>query len=233
LPHGRTQKAPKTSRTHHAPFQRTEVFKKRDNGTVRFTRTQCRQIHKNSPFIAESVVKQQQSTNIHDLTRAIKTKSKVILHGYRSANSDRQNDRIVEPFSFTTNFVSTWAYDIEADCCKTFKNTRITKVDVLNENWVHEIRHQEGFMDVFRISSDQQIPVKLKLSLRAGELLKEEYPLSEKFISPLDETNSVFEAPVCSLDGVARFVLGLCHEIEILKPEALKIFIKKRVRKIF
>lgn len=185
-----------------------------------------------APYIAESVVKQQQSANIHELTRAIKTKSKVVLQGYKSANSDRQTDRVVEPFSFTTNFVSTWAYDIEAGSCKTFKNTRITSVRVLNETQQYEHLHSEGFMDVFRISSGEHIPVKLKLSLRACELLKEEYPLSEKYITPeKDDTHFVFEAPVCSLEGVGRFVLGLCHEIEIIEPVTLKTFLKERVKK--
>lgn len=183
-----------------------------------------------APYIAESVVKLQQSTNIHELTRAIKTKSKAVLHGYRSANSDRQTDRVVEPFSFTTNYVSTWAYDIDAGICKTFKNTRVASVRVLNEPQAHEHLHEEGFMDVFRISSDVKIPVKLKLSLRACELLKEEYPLAEKHITPLDENHSLFEATVCSLEGVGRFVLGLCHEIEIMEPESLKTFLKKRVK---
>lgn len=184
-----------------------------------------------SPHIVNTIVKQQQSAVIHELTKAIKNKNKVLLLGYRSANSDRQNDRIVEPFSFTTNFVSTWGYDIEAGCCKTFKNTRIASVQVLNETWQHENRHAEGVIDVFRISSNEQIPVKLKLSLRACELLKEEYPLSEKYITPAGENDYFFEAPVCSFEGVGRFALGLCQEIEILKPIALRNFIKKRAKK--
>ena len=91
--------------------------------------------------------------------------------------------------------------------------------------------HKQGTMDVFRISSNEQIPVKLKLSLRACELLKEEYPLSENHILPLDDTTFLFEAPVCSLEGVARFVSGLCHEVEVLEPIVLNDFIKKRMKK--
>jgi predicted DNA-binding transcriptional regulator YafY len=184
-----------------------------------------------SKEIAKTIVKQQQSTIIHDLNKAINTGCKVILHGYRSANSDERKDRLVEPFSFTTNFISTWAYDIEAGCCKTFKNTRISSVQVLNEPWEHAPLHKEGFMDVFRISSDKQIPVKLQLSLRACELLKEEYPLAENHITPTDNNKFLFEAPVCNFEGVGRFILGLNHETEILEPVELKDFIKKRMTK--
>lgn len=184
-----------------------------------------------SDNIARTIVKQQQSTAIHDLTRAIKSGYKVILHGYNSANSNNQNDRLIEPFSFTTNYLSTWAYDIDAGCCKTFKNTRISSVQILDEPWEHETLHREGFMDVYRISTDQQIPIKLKLTLRACELLKEEYPLAENHISTTGNNLFLFEAPVCSYEGVGRFILGLCHEIEILEPPELKDFIKKRMEK--
>jgi predicted DNA-binding transcriptional regulator YafY len=153
------------------------------------------------------------------------------LKGYRSGNSHEQKDRLVEPFSFTTDFISTWAYDVEAGSCKTFKNTRVASVQVLNETWAHADSHQEGYMDVFRISTDQQIPVRLKLSMRASELLKEEYPLSEQYIKSLNGNHFLFEAPVCSFDGVGRFILGLCHEVEILEPLELKNFLKERVEK--
>ncbi|WP_291862313.1 YafY family protein [Marinilabilia sp.] len=184
-----------------------------------------------SENIASTIVNQQQSTVIHDLTKAIRTGYKVILHGYSSANSSEQKDRLVEPFSFTTNYVSTWAYDLNAGCCKTFKNTRISSVQILNQPWEHEALHSEGLMDVFRISTDQQIPVKLKLSLRACELMKEEYPLAENYITPTEDNSFLFEAPVCSFDGVGRFTIGLCHEIEILEPPELKTFITKRMKK--
>jgi predicted DNA-binding transcriptional regulator YafY len=184
-----------------------------------------------SESIARTIVNQQQSTVIHELTKAIKTGYKVILHGYNSANSSKQENRLVEPFSFTTNYVATWAYDLNAGCCKTFKNTRISSVQILNQPWEYETLHSEGLMDVFRISTDQQIPVKLKLSLRACELMKEEYPLAENYITPTEDNSFFFEAPVCSLDGVGRFTLGLCHEIEILEPPELKAFITKRIKK--
>ncbi|SKC24171.1 Predicted DNA-binding transcriptional regulator YafY, contains an HTH and WYL domains [Alkalitalea saponilacus] len=183
----------------------------------------------NSKEIAQTIVKQQHSAVIQNLNKAIIEKRKVILYNYRSANSDKLQDRRVEPFSFTTNFISTWAYDINSGCCKTFKNTRISSVSVLNENWEHSKLHKEGFMDVFRISSNQRINVKLKLSLRACELLKEEYPLAEKDITPIDDTKFLLETEVCSFEGVGRFVMGLCQDIEIVEPTDLKIFIKKKI----
>ncbi len=182
--------------------------------------------------VPDTIVKPEHSVNIHELIKAIKCKTKVILNGYLSANSNHMKDRVVEPFDFTTNYVSIWAYDIESGCCKTFKNTRITSVHVLKEPWEYSENHKRLPMDVFRISSEEKIDVKLRLSIRAVELLREEYPLSEQYISQRNYNQFEFEAPVSNFEGVGRFIMGLSDEIEIIYPEELKEFIKNKAKNI-
>lgn len=182
--------------------------------------------------VPDTVVKPEHSANIHELIKAIKYKNKVILRGYLSANSKQQRDRIVEPFDFTTNYIATWAYDIEDGYCKTFKNTRISSVQILSEPWKNADKHKAIPMDVFRISSAKKTDIKLKLSVRAAELLREEYPLAEEYITQLDKKHFEFEAPVSKFDGVGRFIMGLCDEIEIIYPETLKQFIKNKAENI-
>lgn len=180
--------------------------------------------------VANTIVKPQHSANIHELIKAIKYKNKVILRGYFSANSGEMKDRMVEPFDFTTNYVATWAFDMEDHCCKTFKNARITSVQPLPEPWENEKAHKAVPIDVFRISSDKRIKVRLNLSMRATELLKEEYPLSEEFICLLSDEQSVFETEVAGFEGVGRFVLGLINEIEIVYPDSLKDYLKNIIK---
>ncbi|MGV8138532.1 MAG: helix-turn-helix transcriptional regulator [Mangrovibacterium sp.] len=182
--------------------------------------------------VADTVVREEQSEIIHQLMRAIKGKNKVILRGYLSANSNDRKDRLVEPFDFTTNYIATWTYDPEDNCCKTFKNTRIESVEVLPERWESEQCHERLPIDVFRISSKQQIAVKLRLSIRASELLKEEYPLSDTYIHPAGDCAFIFEAPVCSFEGVGRFVLGLCNEVEVIEPEEFRQFLKEKAKNL-
>lgn len=182
--------------------------------------------------VADTLVKEKHSVNIHQLMQAIKYKNKVILCDYLSANSKQQKDRIVEPFDFTNNYIATWAYDIEAGCCKTFKNTRIASVQILPEPWEHKKEHKSLPMDVFRISSEEKIDIKLQLSIRATELLQEEYPLSEQYISQINSEQFVFEAPVSNFKGVGRFIMGLSDEIEIIYPQSLQEFIKNKAEKI-
>lgn len=182
--------------------------------------------------VADTIVKEELSANIHQLMRAIRNKRKVILKGYLSANSNEEKDRLVEPFEFTTNYISTWAYDTDDGVCKTFKNTRINSVHVLDEAFSHQSQHATLPMDVFRISAAQQTWVKLELSIRAVELLKEEYPLSETFITESGEGRFLFHAPVCGFDGVGRFVMGLSSEIRIIEPVELKEFIQTKAKNI-
>lgn len=182
--------------------------------------------------VPDTVVNPEHSANIHELIKAIKYKNKAILRGYLSANSSQIRDRVVEPFDFTTNYIATWAFDIEDGCCKTFKNTRIASVQILPDPWKNADKHAVLPMDVFRISSEEKIAVKLKLSIRAAELLQEEYPLAETYISQLSDELFVFAAPVSNFEGVGRFIMGLCDEIEIVFPDALKEFIKNKAKKI-
>ena len=86
-------------------------------------------------------------------------------------------------------------------------------------------------MDIFRINSFKQIPIKLKLGLRAASLLVEEYPMAEKYLSPLYDDHSYFilQTNVCGYEGVGRFILGLLDDIEILEGEGLKEFLKERI----
>ena len=87
-------------------------------------------------------------------------------------------------------------------------------------------------IDVFRISAETQIDVRIRLSLRAYNLLIEEYPLSEQYITEVDGFFWLFDAPVCGFEGIGRFCLGLCDEVEIIKPKQLKHYMKAKILSI-
>jgi predicted DNA-binding transcriptional regulator YafY len=181
--------------------------------------------------VADTIVKKEHSYNVHQLLYAIKNKKQAILEGYKSANSSIVNDRLIEPFDFTTNYVAVWGYDCSDQTCKTFKTTRIRSVKVLSESWENTSSHKIIPLDVFRIGSNKHIPVKMILSLRAFELLTEEYPLSEPYVKKADNQKYLYDGWVSSFEGIARFVLGLCNEIEILEPDELKKYIREKVKK--
>lgn len=182
-------------------------------------------------MLAECVVKGDNARNVNSIIEAIENKKQVILRNYTSAHSRNVTDRLVEPLSFTTNYIQVWAYEVASGQNKLFKLSRIGSVDVLDDDWKFEESHSVGMMDIFRITSFQQIPVKLKLGLRAASLLVEEYPLGEKYLKQADDDPSHFilETNLCGYEGVGRFVLGLLDDIEILQGEGLKSFLKERI----
>ncbi len=179
--------------------------------------------------VAQPVIKKEYSENIHNIILAIKEKKQLLLRGYKSANSNIVRDRLVEPVSFTTNFISFWCYDPESCENKLFKTSRITRAEIIQKKWQNEVAHRPGKIDVFRMSSFDSLPVKLRLSLRAANLLCEEYPFAERFLAPENDNHFIFETDVCSYEGIGRFVMGLLDESEILDTEDFKSFIREKI----
>jgi len=181
-------------------------------------------------ILAETVVKGKNAQNVNKLVEAIEQKMKVVLKNYSSANSNEVSSRIVEPFKFTTNYIQIWAYEPSSCKNKLFKISRIAEVEVLPDTWDNEKEHQTGFIDVFRISSENQVDVSIELSLRAANLLVEEYPLAERHLEKLADNKWRFNTQVSSFEGIGRFIMGLMNEIAIVSPQELKEFIYTRLK---
>lgn len=179
-------------------------------------------------ILAETVVKGKNAQNVNRLVEAIETKKKVLLHHYSSANSHDMRDRLVEPFAFTTNYIQIWAYEPSIQENRIFKVSRISEVELLDESWANEATHKAGFIDCFRISSHDLFPVKLKLGMRAAQLLTEEYPLSEKDLTKISDNYWIFDTKVCGYEGIGRFTIGLMNDIEIIESPDFALFVKDR-----
>lgn len=164
--------------------------------------------------------------NVEAITRAIKSHRQATLVGYASANSDTIRNRLVEPFAFTPNYVDVWCYDVEAQANKLFKIQRIQSVMVSSEPWHFGNSHRRGFVDVFRMHGFAEHPIRLRLGIRAHNLLLEEYPLAEKHIYLDDDEHWLLDTPVADFRGVARFVIGLADDIQIIESQELIQYIK-------
>jgi len=187
----------------------------------------------NTNRIAKSITKGDTSKIVLKIINAIQEKKRVRLVRYHSSNSGNIRDRIVEPISFTTHYHALWAYDTEDSNNKLFRISRIEGVTPLEEIFRYDHLHKAGKIDIFRISSDKQIHVKLSLSLLAKNLLEEEYPMSEKFITRKDDNNYFLETEVSSFSGISRFIMGLPGEVEVLTPQALQKHLETQAKKIF
>lgn len=180
--------------------------------------------------IANYVHSEDAISNIQELESAIRDKKKVILKSYESANSHEVSDRFIEPFEFTTNCIDIWGYDLEKQECRVFKISRIKSVVVLDDSWTNEDKHQKSKTDCFRMSGFEEIPIKLELSLRAKNLLLEEYPLAQKDLKE-EDGKWILDTMVTNMAGVGRFVIGLAGDIKIIDSPLLKEYVETFVEK--
>lgn len=178
-----------------------------------------------STSIANYIGSKSNAANTQAIADAIREHRKVVLKDYESSHSGQVRDRLVEPFQFTTNYVDAWCFDLEDGANKRFKIARISEVVILLEEWTAEASHKAQPMDAFRMNGDRPIHIKLILSLRAKNLLVEEYPLAEQ--STREENGHwIYEGDIYALQGAGRFVVSLFHEIEIAEGEPLRQYVQ-------
>jgi predicted DNA-binding transcriptional regulator YafY len=183
-----------------------------------------------SRTLADTVVKGRNAGNVHAIIDAIENRRQVVLRDYQSSKTRR--DRRVEPFSFTTNYVNIWCFDIESQQCKIFKTARIGSVEATDTEWQYEDAHKEGFIDIFRMIGEHRTRVRLELGRLAHNLLIEEYPLSEKFITPHpDGQHWTLDTEVADMQGVGRFVIGLLDDIRIIDSPQLAAYVAEYLQK--
>ena len=184
-------------------------------------------------IVAKAIVQPQHVSNFRLLNEARKDKLQVRLVNYRSASSDKVSDRIVEPFSFTSGLQDVLCYEPESQSNKMFKVSRIGKVEKLGTPWQFEDRHEEGYIDIFRMRTNKKIPVTLHLTVRAANLLMEEYPLSKECLTKISDNRWELKTEVCNMEGIGRFVMGLYNEITIIDSPELKQHISKKIKEMY
>ncbi|MEO6705573.1 MAG: WYL domain-containing protein [Ginsengibacter sp.] len=168
-------------------------------------------------------------TKVHIISDSIEQKKQVTLLAYRSSNSNSIEDRKVEVFDFLPDYRAIWCYDLESNSCKQFKIARMQSVELSPSGWRYEESHKKPFTDVFRVSATKAFAtVELLLSLKAYNLLIEEYPLAAGCIKEENKSYRV-KVPVANYSGIGRFVLGLMEEVEIIRPAAFKKCLKKKI----
>lgn len=176
-----------------------------------------------STSISDYIENKGKSEVVETLANAVKSKHQVALKDYSSAHSGKSKDYIVEPYKFTKGYVDIIAYDIEAELNKVFKISRINSVKML-EPWKFEDRHEEQPIDSFRMSGSPVEHVKLKLTLRAKNLLTEEFPITSIEVTQV-KRSWFWEGDVNALEGIGRFVLGLPHEVSVEEGPKLKAWL--------
>jgi proteasome accessory factor C len=169
---------------------------------------------------------------VSDLSKAITEHKQVILKKYQSANSNTITDRLLEPISFTDNYTSLCAFEVETEKNKFFNIERITEVEILQKQNEFENQHQLDSPDAFGFTALNGLPfeIDIRLNLRAYVLLKQEYPMVVPFVKQEPKTSDYrLKISINNPKPVVRFVLGLLDDVEIIGSTEFKDYLKNYV----
>ena len=174
----------------------------------------------------------ERAEKLHLLDKAIKSKKRVCLRDYSSANSNISTNRMVEPFEIRADGRMLYAYELKSARVKMFKIGRIGKVKIEKQDQTHQSLHIKPKEDAFSMTGDQVYQVTLKLNHRAAHLMMEEYPKTRNFIKKEKEEDIfIYSDNVFDLKGIGRFVFSLLDSIEIIEPQELKDFIYENLKR--
>lgn len=183
----------------------------------------------NNNILPKPVIADTYGDNFYKLVQAIQQHKTVTLVQYMSSHSNTVANREVEPYAFGANNNEVWCLDTHDLRVKTFLVSRMKQVKISTRNWKHEHLHVNMHTDIFRMSSPESIPITLHMSMRAANLLKEEYPLAEKYLTPLPDHKYELRTYVCNMNGVGRFVMGLLQEIHIVHTPELERYVQDQI----
>lgn len=179
----------------------------------------------------ETYIQKEKSAVVNALRKAQRDKKQILLINYSSGNSQTVKDRLIEPFEFKDDFNMVWAYEPSIMQNRQFKICRIEDVRETPLNWEFERSHRSKPVDIFRNTGDLNKQIEFRLNLKARNLLIEEYPLAERFITKIGTNSFVLKTSVAKYEGPGRFVLGLADDIQPIGDEAFLEYLKKKVDK--
>ena len=180
-------------------------------------------------ILSDTAYHARMSHHANVLYQAIKQQQMVIIHGYSSPHSNTVSNRLVEPFLFMNNNNDIRCYELATRINKTFKISRMEDVEAVNAAWLYGDKHRQLYTDLFMFSSEETLPVKLRFGRLSYNLLTEERPDAQRYITPDGDEHWLFEAPVCSYLGIGRFVLGLYEDIEIIGDDGFRSYIRSKI----
>ena len=170
--------------------------------------------------------------NISRIFQAIKEERVVLLRDYNSPSSGQVSNRIVEPYLFINENAEVRCYELSTKMNKTFKVSRCADVELLDLLWSHKEEHMPFYSDLFGFTGDTRLPVSILLGQLSTYVLLEEYPDAQRQMSLQPDGRQLLKTEVCSYVGIARFVLGLYDDIEVVDSPEFKEYLLQRVHHI-
>lgn len=151
--------------------------------------------------------------------QALRSHHQLMLRRYRSGSSGTIADRRVEPVQWSPTYHQLYAFDVDKRSMRAFVVSRMDDVEVLDQTWQHAAEHRVPDTDCFWMTGEPY-EVTLRLTLRALNLLHDEYPLSRQAeVRESGDDAYPYETTltVRSPKGVGRFALGLPDDVLLIE----------------
>lgn len=177
--------------------------------------------------------RQQTSHNFQLLAQAMREQKQAVLIDYNSPSSQSVSNRLVEPFGFSENMDTLYAFELSSQKNKFFKLERIGQVRVEQIGWNHAFLHEQRSTDIFGMPlGESAIEVRLLLGQLSASLLREEHPAALPFLQAQSHGRQLLCLKVADFRGIGRFTLGLIDDIEVLGPEAFLGYLRQMTKKL-
>ncbi|SEG44382.1 helix-turn-helix transcriptional regulator [Algoriphagus boritolerans] len=161
--------------------------------------------------------------------QGISGKKQIWLKDYYSLSGDTVSDRLVEPVGFSRDYENIHAFEVESKRMKVFKIERIGEVVIGTQSWRYESKHELPGQALFGYTGKKKFHVKLKLSKKAYQLMGEEHPNAQPFMTIKNRNQFYFEGEIPQLPGLARFILGLPGEVKLEEGEEMRSYLKEQI----
>lgn len=178
----------------------------------------------------EAYLHKEKSVIVNALHKAQQSKKQILLINYASGNSQTVKNRLVEAFEFKDDFNLVWAFDTTLQENRQFKICRIEDICESPMPWEYERMHRSLPVDIFRNTGELDKRVEFRLNLRAKNLLIEEYPLAEKYLTVGANNQFVLNASVAKYEGPGRFVMGIAEDIQLVGEEGFLEYLKIKIK---
>ena len=170
---------------------------------------------------------------VEQISIAIIEGRQLLIKNYISAHSQTISDRIVEPMCFTDDYESVSAFEVKTKQNKYFNIERMAEVQVLDSKMQYEKEHEFFKPDIFGFQGKSlNKEIEIQMSMRAAQVLKEEYPMSIPYIKPIPDSDQYyFMAKVQSFQAPGRFVLGFLEDVKVVGSKDFNSYISRIVKK--
>lgn len=171
------------------------------------------------------------ANNFHLINLALRQNQRIWIKNYHSPSGKKPlSDRLIEPIAFIDEHRQLKAYEIASRKVKSFKIDRMENVSITAEPCT-KLPKYPSHHDPFGFSCTKYQMIVLKLSPLAKELMSENYPLSQPFLSLEAPDGHYYKGPISSPVGIGRFILGLPGHVKVEEGEELKGYLQEEIRK--